>query len=52
MTKEISIERLRALHFRHEQFPDGWFWYLEPDSNETGLRKKDFLRLEIPGGRG
>lgn len=48
MTKEISIERLRALHFRHEQFPDGWFWYLEPDSNETGLRKKISCALGYP----
>lgn len=38
--EEITKHRLKALNFKHEQFPDGWFWYLEPDSSETELRKK------------
>lgn len=40
----INSEVLSALGFRHEEFPDGWFWYLHPET------ERDILALSIALG--
>lgn len=35
---KVTKELLEQLGFQHSQFPDGWFWYLSPDTDE-GIRE-------------
>lgn len=39
------INRLEKLGFKHEQFPDGWFWHLSPQSDEAKMRLAKILGI-------
>jgi len=31
------LQRLQALGFQHKEFPDGWFWFVEPQEDSERL---------------
>lgn len=32
-----TIQRLKDLGFQHKEFPDGWFWFVEPQEDSERL---------------
>lgn len=34
---ECSKELLQRLNFQHKEFPDGWFWFLQPEDDDEML---------------
>ena len=33
----VNAEKLKALGFSHQQFPDGWFWFIQPVEYEKAV---------------
>lgn len=35
---KVNADTLIKCGFRHQQFPDGWFWFIQPETNEGALK--------------
>lgn len=43
---EITQALLQQLGFKHEKFPDGWFWFLNPQDEVGMLRLSKAMGFE------